>query len=69
MGRELALPIIRSAVLDSDPRVAERARTLLTDYYQLADPKVTFTKVPSRVRVVYDSARECARMHSLGRLE
>jgi hypothetical protein len=35
----LALPIIRSAVLDSDPRVAERARTLLTDYYQLDDPK------------------------------
>jgi len=31
----LALPIIRSAVLDSDPRVAEHARTLLTDYYQL----------------------------------
>ena len=36
---DLALPIIRSAVLDSDPRVAERARTLLTDYYQLDDPK------------------------------
>jgi hypothetical protein len=28
---DLALPIIRGAVLDSDPRVAERARTLLTD--------------------------------------
>lgn len=36
---DLALPIIRSAVLDSDPRVAESARTLLTDYYQLEDPK------------------------------
>jgi HEAT repeat protein len=35
----LALPIIRSAVLDSDLRVAERARTLLTDYYQLDAPK------------------------------
>jgi hypothetical protein len=35
----LALPIIRSAVLDSDPRVAERARTLLTDYYQLDGTK------------------------------
>jgi HEAT repeat protein len=36
---DLALPIIRSVVLDSDPRVAELARTLLTDYYQLHDPK------------------------------
>jgi hypothetical protein len=36
---DLALPIIRSAVLDSDPRVAELARTLLTDYYELHDPK------------------------------
>jgi hypothetical protein len=35
----LALPIIRSAVLDSDPRVAERARTSLTDYYQLDGTK------------------------------
>jgi HEAT repeat protein len=35
---DLALPIIRSAVLDSDPRVAELARTLLTDYYHLHDP-------------------------------
>ena len=36
---DVALPIIRNALLDSDPRVAERARTLLTDYYHLDDPK------------------------------
>ena len=34
-----ALPIIRSAVLDSDPMVAERAKTLLADYYQLDHPR------------------------------
>jgi HEAT repeat protein len=35
---ELALPIIRNAVHDSDPLVAERAKSLLTGYYQLPVP-------------------------------
>jgi hypothetical protein len=36
---DLALPIIRSAVHDSDPLVAREAKELLTDYYQLDLPK------------------------------
>jgi hypothetical protein len=35
---ELALPIIRNAVHDSDPLVTESAKSLLTDYYQLPAP-------------------------------
>ncbi len=36
---DLALPIIRSAVYDSDPVVVRGAKELLTDYYQLPVPK------------------------------
>jgi len=33
---DLALPIIRDAVHDSDPQVSGRAKDLLTDYYHLS---------------------------------
>ena len=36
---DLALPIIRSAVRDSDPVVARFAEQLLADYYQLPVPR------------------------------
>jgi hypothetical protein len=36
---DLALPIIRSAVHDSDPLVARGAKELLTDHYQLDVPE------------------------------